>query len=195
VKGQPRPGGLNDPRGAAVLMHGLTPVQVVLAGHDPRWAIRFAARAAELRRVLGERARLVEHVGSTAVPGLASKPVVDILIGIDDPDDEAAYLPDLEAAGYDLTVREPQHRCLRAGDPGEPVNLHCYPPGIPRSASCCCSGITCAATLVTGGATRRSDGNLQPGSGATWAACSATEGLRQATALRSWMARQLPRRW
>ena len=55
------------------------------------------------------------------------------MVGIDDPDDEAddeaAYLPGLEAAGYDLTVREPQHRCLRAGDPGEPVNLHCYPPG------------------------------------------------------------------
>jgi GrpB-like predicted nucleotidyltransferase (UPF0157 family) len=58
--------------------------------------------------------------------------VVDILIGIDDPDDEAAYLPDLEATGYDLTVREPQHRCMRAGDAGEPVNLHCCPPGHPE---------------------------------------------------------------
>jgi GrpB-like predicted nucleotidyltransferase (UPF0157 family) len=147
VKGRPRPGGLNDPRAAAndaddgaladaalaaVLVHGLKPAQVVLAGHDPLWARRFAARATELRRVLGQRAGLVEHVGSTAVPGLAAKPVVDILIGIDDPDDEAAYLPDLEAAGYDLRVREPQHRCLRAGDPGEPVNLHCYPPGHPE---------------------------------------------------------------
>jgi GrpB-like predicted nucleotidyltransferase (UPF0157 family) len=66
------------------------------------------------------------------VPDLAAKPVVDILVGIDDPDDEAAYLPDLKAAGYHLTVREPQHRCLRAGDPGEPVNLHCYPPGHPE---------------------------------------------------------------
>ncbi len=148
MKGRPGPSGLNDPRGAAandaddgaladaalaaVLVHGLKPAQVVLADHDPRWARRFAARATELRRVLGERARLVEHVGSTAVPGLAAKPVVDILVGIDDPDDEAAYLPDLEAAGCDLTVREPQHRCLRAGDPGEPVNLHCYPPGHPE---------------------------------------------------------------
>ena len=147
MKGRPGPG-LNDPRGAAadaaddgkladaalaaVLLHGLAPARVVLADHDPRWARRFAARATELRRVLGERARLVEHVGSTAVPGLAAKPVVDILVGIDDPDDEAAYLPGLEAAGYDLTVREPQHRCLRAGDPGEPVNLHCYPPGHPE---------------------------------------------------------------
>jgi GrpB-like predicted nucleotidyltransferase (UPF0157 family) len=143
VKGRPGRDSLNDARAAAdgaldaaalaaVLVHGLNPARVVLVGYDPRWARRFTARATELRRVLGERARLVEHVGSTAVPGLAAKPVVDIVVGIDDPDDEAAYLPDLEAAGYDLTVREPQHRCLRAGDPGEPVNLHCYPPGHPE---------------------------------------------------------------
>jgi GrpB-like predicted nucleotidyltransferase (UPF0157 family) len=66
------------------------------------------------------------------VADAAARPVVDILVGIDDPDDEAAYLPGLEAAGYDLTVREPQHRCLRTGDPAEPVNLHCYPPGHPE---------------------------------------------------------------
>jgi GrpB-like predicted nucleotidyltransferase (UPF0157 family) len=63
------------------------------------------------------------------VPGLAAKPVVDIVVGIDDPDDESAYVADLTAAGYDLRVREPQHRAFRAGDPDDPVNLHCYPPG------------------------------------------------------------------
>jgi hypothetical protein len=46
----------------------------------------------------------------------------------DDPDDEQAFIPDLEAAGYELRVREPGHRCLRIGEPGEQVNLHCYPP-------------------------------------------------------------------
>jgi hypothetical protein len=55
-------------------VHGLKQALVVLADHDPRWARRFAARATELRRVLGERARLVQHLGSTAVPGLAAKP-------------------------------------------------------------------------------------------------------------------------
>jgi GrpB-like predicted nucleotidyltransferase (UPF0157 family) len=120
--------GLTDDGLAAMLVRGLHPTRVTLVEHDSRWADRFAARAAELRRVLGERARLVEHVGSTSVPGLAAKPVVDIVVGIDDPDDEQAYLPDLEAIGYDLRVRGSQHRCLRAGDPDEPVNLHCYPP-------------------------------------------------------------------
>jgi GrpB-like predicted nucleotidyltransferase (UPF0157 family) len=120
---------LTDDSLAAKLVHGLRPTRVTLAEHDPRWADRFAARAAELRRVLGARARLVEHIGSTSVPGLAAKPIVDIVVGIDDPDDEQAYLPDLEAIGYDLRVRDRQHRCLRIGDPDEPVNLHCYPPG------------------------------------------------------------------
>jgi GrpB-like predicted nucleotidyltransferase (UPF0157 family) len=113
---------------SAVLVRGLQPARVTLVEHDPRWAERFSARAAELRRALGERARLIEHVGSTSVPGLAAKPIVDIVVGIDDPDDEQAYLPDLEALGYELRVREPQHRCLRAGEPDEAVNLHCYPP-------------------------------------------------------------------
>lgn len=120
---------LTDDRLAAMLVRGLRPTRVELAEYDPRWADRFAARAAELRQVLGERARLIEHVGSTSVPGLVAKPIVDIVVGIDDPDDEPAYLPDIESIGYDLRVRSPQHRCLRIGDPDEPVNLHCYPPG------------------------------------------------------------------
>jgi GrpB-like predicted nucleotidyltransferase (UPF0157 family) len=113
---------------ARLLVHGPRPVRVQLAEYDPQWPARFDARAAELRRILGDRARLIEHIGSTSVPGLAAKPIIDIVVGIDDPDDEPAYLPDLEAAGYDLRVREPQHRCLRIGEPDEPVNLHCYPP-------------------------------------------------------------------
>lgn len=122
-------GPLTDETLAAALVRGPTPVRVELVDHDPRWAERYAERAAELRRVLGDRARLVEHVGSTSVPGLAAKPIVDIVVGIDDPDDEPSYLPDLEAVGYDVRVRQPGHRCLRAGEPDGPVNLHCYPPG------------------------------------------------------------------
>lgn len=114
------------------LVHGLRPAWVTLAEPDPRWAARFAARASELRRVLGDRALLVEHIGSTSVPRLAAKPVVDIVVGITDPDDEPAFLPDLLAAGYELRVREPGHRCLRAGEPDEPVNLHCYRPDDPE---------------------------------------------------------------
>lgn len=113
---------------AAIFVRGPRPVWVALSDYNPRWPLRFAELSVELRQLLGERARLIEHIGSTSVPGLAAKPIIDIVVGIDDPDDEPAYLPDLEAAGYDLRVREPQHRCLRIGEPAEPVNLHCYPP-------------------------------------------------------------------
>ncbi|HVW80930.1 MAG TPA: GrpB family protein [Mycobacteriales bacterium] len=123
------PDALDDDSLSAKLVRGLRPGKVTLADYDPRWPARFERRAAELRAILGERARLIEHIGSTSVPGLAAKPIIDIVVGIEDPDDEPAYLPDLEAAGYDLRVREPGHRCLRAGEPDEPVNLHCYPPG------------------------------------------------------------------
>lgn len=111
-----------------VLVRGLQPVRVELAEPNPAWPARFQRYAAGLREVLGDRLRLLEHIGSTSVPGLAAKAVIDIVAGLDDPDDEPAYLSDLEAAGWDLRVREPGHRCLRGGDPDLPANLHCYRP-------------------------------------------------------------------
>lgn len=119
---------LTDAALDAVLVRGRRPVRVQLVDHDPAWAARYAARAAELRTALGPRAILIEHVGSTAVPGLVAKPVVDIVVAVADPDDEPAYLADLQALGYDLRVREPGHRCLRIGEPDEPVNLHVWHP-------------------------------------------------------------------
>jgi GrpB-like predicted nucleotidyltransferase (UPF0157 family) len=122
------PDALDDAKLSAVLLRPLHPTKVTIVDYDPGWPSRFERRAADLRRILGRRARLIEHIGSTSVPDLAAKPIIDIVVGIDDPDDEQAYLPDLGAAGYDLRIREPEHRCLRIGEPDEPVNLHCYPP-------------------------------------------------------------------
>jgi GrpB-like predicted nucleotidyltransferase (UPF0157 family) len=111
-----------------VLVHGPRPVTPVIVEYDDGWPARFAEHRDRIVAALGERARVVEHIGSTAVPGLAAKDVVDVLVGIDDPDDEAAYLPDLLAAGYELRVREPGHRALRE-TVGRRVNVHCYTPG------------------------------------------------------------------
>jgi GrpB-like predicted nucleotidyltransferase (UPF0157 family) len=69
----------------------------------------------------------VEHVGSTSVPGLAAKPIIDIALVVTDSRDEAAYVPDLEAVGYVLHVREPdwhEHRLLKRDEPA--VNLHVF---------------------------------------------------------------------
>jgi GrpB-like predicted nucleotidyltransferase (UPF0157 family) len=106
-------------------------IQVV--DYDPAWPGLFRREAERIRAVLGERVVQLEHVGSTAVPGLAAKPIIDILLVVPDSSDEPAYLPDLETAGYTLVIREPhwyQHRCLKGPDTN--INLHVFSPGSPE---------------------------------------------------------------
>jgi GrpB-like predicted nucleotidyltransferase (UPF0157 family) len=101
-----------------------------LAPSDPEWPQQYAEVAARIRHVLGPVAVVVEHVGSTSVPGLAAKPVLDVLLLVPDPSDEAAYVPQLEAAGFLLHFREPewhQHRFLKAHDPV--VQVHAFADG------------------------------------------------------------------
>jgi len=100
---------------------------VVLAEPDPAWPVVAAQLVADIRRVLGPVARLVEHAGSTSIPGLAAKPVIDLVLGVPDPADEDAYVDRLGRLGYVLRVREPEwheHRLLRHVDPR--VNLHVF---------------------------------------------------------------------
>ena len=74
-----------------------------------------------------------EHVGSTSVPSLAAKPIVDVLLVVADSADESAYVPPLESAGYRLHIREPhwhEHRLFKG--PDTPVNLHVFSSGCPE---------------------------------------------------------------
>jgi len=118
---------------AAIRVSGtVTPLngQIHLAPYDEAWPERFSAEAARIRTALGAAALVVEHVGSTSVPGLCAKPVIDIVLEVERPDDEAAYVPALTAAGYRLHLREPdweQHRVLKGDWPL--VNLHVFPAG------------------------------------------------------------------
>lgn len=103
---------------------------IVLADPDDAWPQLFQREGRRIEVALGDRALRVEHVGSTSVPGLAAKPVIDVILMVTDPDDEAAYVPPLEASGYLLRIREPgwfRHRLLARSDPG--VNLHVFAPG------------------------------------------------------------------
>jgi GrpB-like predicted nucleotidyltransferase (UPF0157 family) len=103
---------------------------VTLAEPDPAWADWYAREEARIRRALGSRALQIEHVGSTSVPGLCAKPVIDIVLSVADSADEATYVPDLEAAGYELHLREPEwheHRFLRDHHPD--VQIHVFPIG------------------------------------------------------------------
>lgn len=109
--------------------------RIVLAEYDARWPDRFASEAARIAPALGERALRLEHVGSTSVPGLAAKPVVDILLEVSDSSDEAAYVPALESAGYVLRIREPAwhgHRLFKR--PGAEINLHVFGRGCTETA-------------------------------------------------------------
>jgi GrpB-like predicted nucleotidyltransferase (UPF0157 family) len=102
---------------------------ISLAEYDPAWPAQFAVEADKIRGALGERALLLEHVGSTSVPGLAAKPILDILLVVANSADESAYVPALEQAGYVLRIREPnwyEHRLLRGIGPA--VNLHVLSP-------------------------------------------------------------------
>lgn len=79
---------------------------------------------------LGPKTLLLEHVGSTSVPGLAAKPIIDIVVMVEDSSNEDAYLPPLLASGYVLRVREPdwhQHRMLRT--PELDVHVHIFSSG------------------------------------------------------------------
>jgi GrpB-like predicted nucleotidyltransferase (UPF0157 family) len=103
---------------------------VTLSAYDPQWPRLFEREAERIRQALGERALVLEHAGSTAVPGLAAKPIIDIVLVVDDSADESAYVPALEAEGYVLRIREPdwfEHRVFKGPDTN--VNLHVFSRG------------------------------------------------------------------
>ncbi len=103
---------------------------IYLAPYDPEWPRLFEREAQRIRAVLGERAIVLEHAGSTSIPGLSAKPKIDIVLGVADTTDEAAYVPQMEAAGYVLRIREPdwhEHRVFKG--PDTDVNLHTFTVG------------------------------------------------------------------
>lgn len=109
--------------------------KVPIVDYDPNWPRQFEVEVSKIRSALGERALLLEHVGSTSVPDLAAKPILDILLVVSDSSDEAAYIPSLEAVGYVLRTREPawyEHRVLKGVDPA--VNLHVFSPDCEETA-------------------------------------------------------------
>jgi GrpB-like predicted nucleotidyltransferase (UPF0157 family) len=121
---------------------------LVVAPHDPAWRQRGTALAGELRAALGPPARRVEHIGSTAIPGMAAKPVYDFQVSVDDLD-AAATAFDGPLAAFGLVRRPYQQDHVPAGrdDPprlwakrlwgkaapgGERVIVHCRLVGSPN---------------------------------------------------------------
>ena len=101
-----------------------------IAEYNPAWPVLYNREASRIRAALGHTAVLIEHAGSTSVPGLAAKPIIDIVLAVPDSADEAAYVPAMEAAGYVLQLREPdwfEHRLFKGPDTN--INLHVFTAG------------------------------------------------------------------
>ena len=106
---------------------------IEIADYDTDWQRLFEREARRIRDALGERVLLLEHVGSTSVPGLAAKPRIDMLLVVQDSSDEATYAAALEGHGYVLRIREPdwyEHRVFKG--PDTDVNLHVFSRGCPE---------------------------------------------------------------
>ena len=100
---------------------------VHLAEYDPSWPSQFQYLASRISRALGANAILLEHVGSTSVPGLAAKPIIDMVLAVPNSNDETAYVPSLESEGFTVHIREPEwfaHRLLKSGEVES--NLHVF---------------------------------------------------------------------
>jgi GrpB-like predicted nucleotidyltransferase (UPF0157 family) len=106
---------------------------VVVVEYDPQWPERFNREQHRIRQILGDTALSLAHVGSTSVPGLYAKPIIDLDLVVASSADESTYVPQLEAAGYLLILREPnwhEHRMFKGPDTN--INLHVFSPGCPE---------------------------------------------------------------
>lgn len=106
---------------------------ICLVDYDPDWPHKFQDEARKIAGILGEQALRIEHVGSTSVPGLPAKPVIDIVLVVADSAGEAQYASALHQIGYSLQIREPgwyQHRMFRSS--ANDVNLHVFSAGCPE---------------------------------------------------------------
>ncbi len=109
--------------------------KITLAEYDPAWPALYEREAERIRDALGTAVVSLDHVGSTSVPGLVAKPIIDMVLIVRSSADEPSYLPQLEGAGYRVVIREPnwhEHRVLKG--PDTKVNLHVFSPGDSEAA-------------------------------------------------------------
>jgi GrpB-like predicted nucleotidyltransferase (UPF0157 family) len=121
---RPEPPDRSEARLDDVLIGGREKREITIVDYDPSWPGRFERERERVRAALGPAALCIEHIGSTAVPGLAAKPIIDLMVTVRDPDDERAFGPALESAGYRLRVREDGHRMFRT--PELDVHVHVW---------------------------------------------------------------------
>jgi GrpB-like predicted nucleotidyltransferase (UPF0157 family) len=110
------------------LIGGREAADLVIVDYDETWPAQFEHHRRRIAAALGPpAAATIGHIGSTSVPGLAAKPIIDILVAVGDPDDDAEFGPAMAAAGYQLRVREAGHRMFRT--PQKTVHVHFWQVG------------------------------------------------------------------
>lgn len=114
------------------LIGGTEKITIELHSYEERWASTYLDHRRQITDALSAVDIAIEHIGSTSVPGLAAKPIIDILVTVDDITAEEDYLDALLTAGYELRVREPRHRLVRT--PERDVHVHLYERGDPAVA-------------------------------------------------------------
>jgi GrpB-like predicted nucleotidyltransferase (UPF0157 family) len=131
---EPQPRGLpvTEEQLIAITVGQLSPLNgsIAFEPYNPAWPSLYAKLEGQIRNALGARVLLLEHVGSTSVPGLSAKPIIDVVLAVADSADESAYMPPLERLGYVLRIREPdwfEHRMLKPATIDG--NIHVYPQG------------------------------------------------------------------
>ena len=101
-----------------------------LSAYDADWPRLYEREAERIRGALDDKVVQLEHVGSTSIPGLSAKPLIDVVLVVADSSAESSYVPELEAAGYVLRIREPdwfEHRLFKGPDTN--VNVHTFSVG------------------------------------------------------------------
>ena len=95
--------------------------QIEVVDYDPGWPLQYEDERDRIAAALGDAAMAIEHVGGTAVPGVASKPVVDLMIGVEDIERAGQAVAGLIQLGYEyvpeLEAQLPDHRYFRRGTP------------------------------------------------------------------------------
>lgn len=152
---------------------------ISLVDHTPEWSRLFQREADRVKAALGDVALRAEHVGSTAVPGMPAKPIIDMVPVVRNSSDEESYVPALEAAGYVLQIREPdwcEHRLSKS--PHTDINLHVLSEGEPEIDRMLVSATSCGPTMMAANSTRRPSANWHSRFGGTCRRTTPTPGPR-----------------
>jgi len=105
---------------------------VIIVDYDPRWPQRYDAERGQILTAIGPWTAAIEHIGSTSVPGLGAKPIIDIMVAIRSLDDAAHCIEPLRALGYryhpEFEDTLPERRYFNRGPRDDHYHLHMVEP-------------------------------------------------------------------